>query len=95
MPLHAQIILIGGNAVVFAILLIAFFAAPETGVRVFIAGMAGVVAYSVWILLKFRRYLSAEQSMERELHIEQLREEIDKLKANNAPDEPVDPTRLH
>jgi hypothetical protein len=37
------------------------------------------------VLLKFRRYLSAEATLERELHIEQLREEIDKLKANNAP----------
>ena len=37
------------------------------------------------VLVKFRRYLSAEQSIERELRIEQLREEIDQLRANNPP----------
>ena len=41
--------------------------------------------YSVWVLLKFRRYLSAEEALERELHIEKLREEIDQLRANNTP----------
>jgi hypothetical protein len=37
------------------------------------------------VLLKFRRYLGAEATLERELHIEHLREEIDRLKANSAP----------
>ncbi len=39
----------------------------------------------VWVLTKFRHYLSAEASLERELHIERLKEEIDTLKANNKP----------
>lgn len=88
MPLHAQILCIGGNA------LFAFFfliAAGTTlgeggyGLAFFLAVLAGAAIYSCWVLLKFRRYLSAEAALERELHIEQLREEIDKLKANNAP----------
>ena len=48
--------------------------------------LAVAAAYSVWVLAKFRRYLDAEAVLERELHIERLREEIDTLRANNPPD---------
>ena len=51
----------------------------------FLFVMMLAAGYTCWVLLKFRHYLSAEAAMERELHIEQLREEIDKLKANNQP----------
>lgn len=88
MPPHAQILCIGGNAL-FA--LVFLLAAQQTavegayGLALFLAFLGGAAIYSCWVLVKFRRYLSAEQSIERELHIEQLREEIDRLKANNQP----------
>ena len=84
MPLHAQVLCIGGNA------LFAFFflvAAQQTmvegnyGLAAFLAFLGAAAIYSCWVLLKFRRYLSAEETTERELHIEQLRAEIDQLKA--------------
>lgn len=47
---------------------------------------AAAAAYSVWVLTKLRHFLSAEASLERELRIERLKEEIDTLKANNKPE---------
>lgn len=89
MPLHAQIACIGGNALFALLFLIAAqgsFANGDSGLAVFMLILGGAAAYTCWVLLKFRRYLSAEESIERELHIERLREEIDALKANNKPD---------
>ena len=62
------------------------FAQGEMGLALFMLIMAGAAGYTCWVLVKFRRYLSAEETIERELRIEQLREEIDRLRANNAPD---------
>jgi hypothetical protein len=89
MPLHAQIFCIGGNGLFALLFLVAAAGANangDGGLTLFLLGMAIAAGYSVWVLLKFRRYLSAEGELERELHIERLREEIDRLKANNAPD---------
>lgn len=89
MPLHAQIACIGGNvlfALLFALAAQGAFANGEGGMAVFMLLLGGSAAYTCWVLLKFRRYLSAEESIERELQIERLREEIDALKANNKPD---------
>ncbi len=86
MPLHAQIACIGGNclfAVIFLISAQMAFANGESGLSAFLAVLAAAAGYSCWVLVKFRRYLSAEESMQRELRIEQLREEIDRLRANN------------
>ena len=89
MPLHAQISCIGGNGFFALLFLIAAqggFAAGEFGMAVFMLVLAAAAAYTCWVLVKFRRYLSAETAMERELRIEQMREEIDRLRANNAPE---------
>ena len=94
MPLHAQIACIGGNGLFAFLFIIAAFGsgAPADcstattggfGLAAFLMILAAAAAYTCWVLVKFRGYLSAEQSIERELHIEQLREEIDRLKANN------------
>ncbi len=88
MPLHAQIACIGGNALFALLFLIAAqgsFAEGEMGLALFMLILAGAAGYTCWVLVKFRRFLSVEQSIERELRIEQLREEIDRLRANNAP----------
>lgn len=89
MPLHAQIICIGGN-VLFALFFLigagAGYSDGNSGMFAVMAVFAVAAGYSVWVLMKFRRYLSAEASLERELHIERLREEIDTLRANNPPD---------
>ena len=89
MPLHAQILCIGGNALFALIFLIGAAGANEngdTGLAMFLTGLAIAAGYSVWVLMKFRRYLSAEEQMERAVHIERLREELDQLRANNTPD---------
>jgi len=89
MPLHAQIACIGGNALFALLFLVAAqgsLAAGDYGLAVFLLLLAVAAAYSCWVLVKFRHYLSAEETLERELHIEQLRKEIDALKANNKPD---------
>ncbi len=94
MPLHAQIACIGGNGLFAILFLIAAFGSgcpadcstattDGFGLAAFLLILGAAAAYTCWVLVKFRRYLSAEQSIERELHIEQLREEIDRLKANN------------
>lgn len=88
MPLHAQIACIGGNGLFALLFLIAAqgaFATGDFGLATFMLMLAVAGGYSVWVLLKFRRYLSAEEALERELHIEKLREEIDQLRANNPP----------
>ncbi len=86
MPLHAQILCIGGN-VLFALFFLigagAGWSEGNSGMFAVMFVFAIAASYSVWVLWKFRRYLSAEGQLERELHIEQLREEIDRLKANN------------
>lgn len=88
MPLHAQVLCIGGN-VLFALFFLigagAGFGEGNSGMFAVMLIFAIAASYSVWVLLKFRRYLSAEEAMERELHIEKLREEIDQLRANNLP----------
>lgn len=92
MPLHAQIACIGGNglfALLFLIATQAGFANGEFGLALFLFALACAAGYTCWVLVKFRRYLSAEIAMERELRIEQMREEIDLLRANNAPDTPA------
>ncbi len=86
MPLHAQIACIGGNILFTLLFLIAAqgaWANNDSGLALFLFALGAASAYSVWVLFKFRRFLSAEQSVERELRIEQLREEIDRLRANN------------
>jgi hypothetical protein len=89
MPLHAQIICIGGN-VLFALFFLigagAGFGEGNSGMFAVMIVFAIAAGYSVWVLMKFRHYLSAEAALERELHIEQLRGEIDTLKANNKPE---------
>lgn len=88
MPLHAQVLCIGGNILFGLFFLIgagAGFSEGNFTMALVMSGFAVAAAYSVWVLLKFRRYLSAEASLERELHIERLKEEIDVLKANNRP----------
>jgi hypothetical protein len=86
MPIHAQILCIGGNGLFALFFLLAaqgVMVEGQYGMALFMAFLAAAAIYTCWVLLKFRRYLSAETAVERELHIEQLREEIDKLKANN------------
>ena len=89
MPLHAQVICIGGNvlfALFFVIGAMAGYSEGNSGMFAVMGMFAIAAGYSVWVLMKFRHYLSAEASLERELHIEKLREEIDTLRANNPPD---------
>jgi hypothetical protein len=89
MPLHAQILCIGGNALFALFFLVA---AQQTmvegsyGLALFLAFLAAAAIYSCWVLVKFRRYLSAEETLERELHIEQLRTEIERLRAGEKSD---------
>lgn len=88
MPFHAQVLCIGGNALFALFFLIAaqgVMVEGKYGLALFLAFLAAAAVYSVWVLLKFRKYLSAEEALERELHIERLREEIEALKANNTP----------
>jgi hypothetical protein len=88
MPFHAQVLCIGGNALFALFFLIGaqgVMVEGNYGLALFLAFLAVAAIYSVWVLLKFRRYLSAEEALERELHIEKLREEIETLKANNTP----------
>ena len=80
MPLHAQIICIGGNALLGVLMLIAAaqgFTTGDFGLAVFLAVLAGACGYTIWVLLKFRRYLGQEASMEREAHLAHLRHEMD------------------
>lgn len=86
MPLHAQIACIGGNGLFAFLFVIAGamgWSEGDAGLSIFMFALAGAAAYTCWVLLKFRRYLSAEEVIRRELMIERMREEIDALKANN------------
>jgi hypothetical protein len=86
MPLHAQIACIGGNGLFALFFLIAAaqgWGAGEGGMAAFMFILAAAAIYTCLVLLKFRKYLSAEDSVARELQIERMREEIDLLKANN------------
>lgn len=86
MPLHAQVLCIGGNilfALVFLIAAQQSLAEGSFGLASFLALLAASAIYSCWVLLKFRRYLSAEESLARELHVEQLRAELDQLRSEN------------
>lgn len=88
MPLHAQVICIGGQGVFALLFAIAGFgqlSEGDSGLGWFLIALAVAGLYTLWVLLKFRRYLGAEQALEREAHIERLREEIDQLRANNEP----------
>lgn len=86
MPLHAQIACIGGNGLFAFLFVIAgsmAWSEGDSGMAVFMFALALAAGYTCWVLQKFRRYLSAEESIRRELLIERMREEIDVLKANN------------
>jgi hypothetical protein len=88
MPLHAQILCIGGNVLFGLFFLIgagAGFSDGNFSMALVMTAFAVAAGYSVWVLTKFRHYLAAEAVLERELHIERLREEIDALRANNKP----------
>ncbi len=95
MPLHAQIACIGGNGLFALIFLIAAqgsgasdcSAAPTGGfgLAAFMLILAAAAGYTCWVLVKFRHYLSAEASIERELHVEKLELEIQALKAKVQP----------
>jgi hypothetical protein len=65
MPLHAQVLCIGGNVLIAAILALAGFVSfdPETGgpgLGVFLLLLAGSALYSAWVHLKFKRMLAEE-----------------------------------
>lgn len=85
MPLHAQIACIGGNALFAFFFLLAgqqvLVNEGNYGLSFFLLMLAVAAIYTCWVLVKFRRYLSAEETLERELHIEKLRAEIESLKA--------------
>lgn len=86
MPVHAQVLCIGGNilfALVFLIAAQQSLAEGSHGLASFMALLAASGIYSCWVLLKFRGYLSAEETLERELHIEQLRAELDQLRSES------------
>jgi hypothetical protein len=80
MPLHAQIICIGGNALLGVLMLIAAaqgFSGGDLGLAVFLMMLASACGYTIWVLLKFRHYLGKEATQEREAHLAQLRHEMD------------------
>ena len=80
MPLHAQIVCIGGNALLGVLMLIAAaqgFTTGDFGLAVFMALLGGACAYTVWVLLKFRHYLGEEATLERQAHLAHLRHEMD------------------
>lgn len=96
MPLHAQIACIGGNGLFALLFLIAAVGsgAPSDcatttgggfGLVFFLMILAAAAAYTCWVLVKFRHYLSAEAAIERELHVEKLQLEIEALKAGTKP----------
>jgi hypothetical protein len=98
MPLHAQIICIGGNALLGVLMLIAAaqgFTTGDFGLAVFLAVLAGSCSYTIWVLFKFRRYLGQEATLEREAHLAHLRHEMDAEAARPAiasdapPDAPI------
>jgi hypothetical protein len=79
MPLHAQIACIGGNVVLAVLMLIAAaqgFSNGDFGLALFLTLLGGACAYTVWVLLKFRHYLSEEATLERQAHMAHLRKEV-------------------
>lgn len=97
MPLYAQIICIGGNglfAFFFALAGFMSFGKGENGqsspgLGVFLLLLAAAALYSVWVLLKYRRYLGAEQALEREAHLAELRGQLDAINATLAATQPT------
>ncbi|MDP3736026.1 MAG: hypothetical protein Q8R02_01475 [Hyphomonadaceae bacterium] len=88
MPVHAQVICIGGNglfALFFFLVGVGLFTEGQLGPAILLFAMTAAASYSAWVLLKFRKFLSAEDAMERNLRMERMQEEIDQLKANNTP----------
>jgi hypothetical protein len=92
MPLHAQIACIGGNGLFALLFVIAALASNSPtdcstattggfGLAAFMLILAAAAAYTCWVLVKFRHYLSAEAATEREFHVEKLQLEIEALKA--------------
>lgn len=80
MPLHAQIVCIGGNVLLALLMLLAAgqsFATGDFGLALFLTALAGACGYTVWVLLKFRRYLGQEAAAERAVHLAQLKHELD------------------
>jgi hypothetical protein len=73
MPLHAQIICIGGNgliALAFGLMgLVAW--GTEQAVGLFLLAIAGIAGYSAWVTIKFRGYLAREAARNREQAPEQ------------------------
>ena len=73
MPFHAQIVCIGGNAIICLILLIAAgqgVSSGDFGMALFCFVLAAAAAYTIWVLMKFRHYLGQEATLEREVHME-------------------------
>lgn len=83
MPVHAQIVCIGGNCLFAFFFMVAagMSFSGDSGLALFMLALAAAALYTAWVLLKFRKYLGAEATMERELHIEKLKEEIAHLKS--------------
>ena len=80
MPLHAQIICIGGNALLGVLMLIAAaqgFTTGDFGLAVFLTALGAACSYTIWVLMKFRRYLGEEATMEREAHLAQLKQAME------------------
>jgi hypothetical protein len=85
MPLHAQIICFGGNALIGLLMVIGAcmeFSSGDFGTALFMALLAVASAYTLWVLVKFRRYLSEEATLERQAHMAQLRQDIAASAAN-------------
>ncbi|MBI1359209.1 MAG: hypothetical protein GC155_02875 [Alphaproteobacteria bacterium] len=80
MPLYAQIITMGGNGVIGLVMLLGAsesLSKGSFGVALLLALLAGACGYTIWVLAKFRRYLSEEARLTRELRLEHLRDELD------------------
>ncbi|MEP7211177.1 MAG: hypothetical protein ABI740_10105 [Alphaproteobacteria bacterium] len=98
MPLHAQIICIGGNLLLGVLMLIAAsqsFATGDLGLTIFMALLGCACGYTAWVLLKFRHYLGEEATQERQAHLAFLRQELAKKTAQTSaasettPDMPI------
>jgi hypothetical protein len=92
MPAHAQIVCIGGNCLFAFFFMVAAgmgFSSGDFAMAMFMTALAGAALYSAWVLVKFRKYLGAEATIERELHIEKLKDEIELMKAQHASGAPA------
>jgi hypothetical protein len=93
MPLHAQIICIGGNVMLALLMLLAAaqgYGGGNFGLGLFLTALAAACGYTVWVLLKFRRYLGQEATAEREVHLAHLKRELEAEQAQNPPGAPFD-----